>query len=49
MSLSAEDLLGLIRKPRETIRAILKAQKRQLSEAIPEQLTIFERFYDANP
>jgi hypothetical protein len=49
MSLSTEDLLGLIRRPRETIRAILKDQKRQQTEAIPEQLTLFERFYDANP
>ncbi len=47
MTLTPEVFLGLIRRPRDTIRAVLRRQNRVDVEAIPEQLMLFERFYDA--
>ena len=48
MTLSPHDVLGLIRRPKETIRAVLHAKNRSLDDELPEQLTLFERFYDAD-
>jgi hypothetical protein len=45
--LSSEDILGLINRPRETIRDILNRHHR-MEEALPEQLQIFEAYFDAN-
>jgi hypothetical protein len=47
MSLTPDIFLGLIRRPRDTIRALLREQNRIDVEVIPEQLMLFERFYDA--
>lgn len=48
MTLSQNEVLGLIRRPKETIREVLRANNRSLETKIPEQLTLFERFYDAD-
>jgi hypothetical protein len=47
MTITPETLLGMIRRPRDTIRAVLREQHRVVVDAIPEQLMLFERFYDA--
>jgi hypothetical protein len=47
MTLSSEDVLGLINRPRETIRDILGRHHR-VEEALPEQLQIFEAYFDAS-
>lgn len=47
-NLSPSEILGLIRKPKEAIRKVLKENNRSLEEALPEQLTLFGRFYDAD-
>jgi len=47
-TLSPDEVLGLIRRPKETIRAVLRANNRSLDVKLPEQLTLFERFYDAD-
>jgi hypothetical protein len=44
--LTTEEILGLVQKPRETIRAILAQQNRKSVEALPEQLSLFEGFFD---
>ena len=46
MSLRPQTVLGLINRPKETIRAVLREHNRTLEGDIPEQLTLFERFYD---
>lgn len=48
MLLAPETILGLIRKPKATIRLVLGAHNRGLPEEVPEQLTLFERFYHAD-
>ena len=48
MTLSPRDVLGLIQSHKETIRAVLRANNRCLDSELPEQLTLFERFYDAD-
>lgn len=48
--LSDEDIFGLVNSPQKTINSILKRSERsQTSDDLPEQLTLFKRFYDANP
>jgi hypothetical protein len=46
MRLTSRQLLGLVHRPRETIREILAQNNRTSEEALPEQLVLFERFYD---
>jgi len=48
MALRADQVLGLIRQPKKTIREILAAQHRAYDEAFPEQLLIFKGYYDAD-
>ena len=45
MTLSSQTILGLIENPRETIREILERHNRT-SEVLPEQLGIFEAYFD---
>jgi hypothetical protein len=47
MILSSEDLLGLVSRPRETIRDILGRHHR-VEAALPEQLRIFEAYFNAD-
>jgi hypothetical protein len=47
-TLLPNEVLSLIRKPKETIRRVLKENNRSLESHLPEQLTLFERFYDAD-
>lgn len=47
MSLTSTAILGLIEKPRETIRDILQRHNRT-EEELPEQLGIFEAYFDAD-
>jgi hypothetical protein len=46
MTLNSQTILGLIENPRETIREILDRHNRT-SEVLPEQLGIFEAYFDA--
>jgi hypothetical protein len=48
MTITADTLLGLIRRPKHTIRAVLRANNRPVQGELPDQLTLFERFYDAD-
>jgi len=48
MSLRPETLLGLIKRPRHTIRAVLRDNNRSLDEEFPEQLMLFEGFYSGD-
>jgi hypothetical protein len=47
MLISAEDVLALIDRPKATIRKILADQNRVVDEPLPEQLRLFEQFYNA--
>ncbi len=47
LTLNPELFLDLMRRPRDAIRTVLRSQNRVELEAIPEQLLLFERFYDA--
>lgn len=48
--LTDEDIFGLVKSPQKTISGILKRSERtQVSDDLPEQLTLFKRFYNANP
>jgi hypothetical protein len=47
MILSPEDVIGLIDRPRDTIRDILGRHHRS-EETLPEQLRIFEAYFDAD-
>jgi hypothetical protein len=47
MTLRPETVLGLIQRPKQTIRALLNEHNRNVEdEELPEQLMLFERFYD---
>lgn len=47
MTLRPETVLGLIQRPKQTIRAVLTEHNRSIEEeGLPEQLLLFERFYD---
>ena len=46
--LTGEQILGLVRHPKRTIRQILMSQNRHVDEPLPEQLLLFEGFYDAD-
>lgn len=48
MMLSAQDLLGLVKTPKKTIREILSANNRNYEEPLPEQLLLFEPYYRAD-
>jgi hypothetical protein len=49
MLLRYDQLLGLIRSPKATIREILAAQNRTLDDsALPDQLALFENYYRAD-
>ncbi len=48
MRLAPHDLLELIKHPKRTIRRILTAQHRSLDEQLPDQLMLFEAYYDAD-
>jgi hypothetical protein len=48
MILTGSDLLGLVSSPKPTIRAILKKNNRATEEPLPEQLTLFEAYYDSS-
>ncbi len=49
MNLTAKDLRGLVEKPRSAIREVLLRQKRDtVIEGLPQQLTLFERFYNGD-
>jgi hypothetical protein len=45
MRLTAQQIIGLVRRPAETIREILQQNNRVADDALPEQLTLFERFF----
>lgn len=45
MKLTAKQLLGLVKNPRETIRDILANSNRAVDESLPEQLNLFEGYY----
>lgn len=45
MRLAAQQLLGLVRNPSETIRQILQQNHRLVDNSLPEQLSLFERFF----
>jgi len=47
MMLSGEHLLGLVSRPRQTIRQVLLDQRRHVEDELPEQLLLFEAFYDS--
>ncbi len=44
--LTGDQILGLVKHPRRTIREILDSQNRTIAEPLPEQLLLFEGFYD---
>jgi hypothetical protein len=48
MILTGSDLLGLVGSPKPTIRGILKKNNRATEEPLPEQLTLFEAYYDSS-
>lgn len=48
MTLTPETLLRLITKPKQTIRSVLHAHNRTVEDDLPEQLTLFEGFYNAD-
>lgn len=43
--LSARQLLGLVKRPKETIRDVLTKNNRIVDEELPEQLLLFEAYY----
>ena len=46
MTMSASDLIGLVKRPRETIRDVLSRHNRDVDEEeLPEQLSLFSGFY----
>jgi hypothetical protein len=45
MTLTCDALLGLVDRPRETIREILNKNGRDYSPGIPEQMLLFGKFY----
>ncbi|MCY2928790.1 MAG: hypothetical protein NTV86_04720 [Planctomycetota bacterium] len=47
MVISGTDLMGLVLQPKKAIRDILGSQNRSLDEPLPDQLRLFEGFYDA--
>lgn len=47
LALSSTDVLGFIERPRETIRDILARNNRSIADDLPEQLTLFEKYYHA--
>lgn len=47
-SLTPDEALALIKHPKESIRRVLKDNNRPFETALPEQLTLFGRFYDAD-
>ncbi|MDP2898917.1 MAG: hypothetical protein Q8Q12_20460 [bacterium] len=48
MSLRRDQLLGLVHHPKKTIREILAAQNRATEDPLPEQLLMFQGYYDAD-
>ena len=46
LTLKGEQLLGLIRTPKRTIKEILEANNRREDEDLPRQLTLFEKYYE---
>lgn len=48
MLLTGADLLGLVKDPKPTIRSILTKNHRVDDEHLPEQLTLFEAYYDSS-
>lgn len=48
MLLTGKDLLGLVSNPKPTIRSILMRNNRVDDEPLPEQLTLFEAYYDSS-
>lgn len=48
MVLRPSTLLALIERPKQAIREVLKGHNRTEVTEIPEQLTLFERFYNAD-
>jgi hypothetical protein len=48
MLLSAVELLGLVKEPRDFIRAVLLKQNRSADSALPEQMRLFEAYYGHN-
>lgn len=49
MQLSPAEVLGLITSPKQTIRDILKRNNRGSDAPLPEQLKLFETYYEDNP
>lgn len=48
MMLTGSELLGLVNSPKPTIRAILRKNNRTTDDPLPEQLTLFEAYYDSS-
>lgn len=46
MKLTPNQVWGLVTEPRTTIREILARSQRQADEEIPDQMLLFESFYD---
>jgi len=45
MILNSQQLLGLIKRPKETIREILLQHNRTYEESLPEQMLLFGGYY----
>ncbi len=48
MTLKPTTIVGLVKNPKKTIRAVLSSHNRTADEQLPDQLMLFERFYDAD-
>lgn len=48
MAISAAELVGLVRTPKDTIREIIRSHHRQDTERLPEQMALFEAHYGRN-
>jgi hypothetical protein len=48
MKLVTSDIYGLVKSPKKTIKEILKKNNRRETEPLPDQLLLFEAYYDSN-
>lgn len=49
MILDGQQLLGLVSAPKVTIREVLQMNNRTEDESLPEQMVLFEAYYEGNP
>ncbi|MCT2175835.1 ORC-CDC6 family AAA ATPase [Dietzia cinnamea] len=45
MEISSKDLYGLVRQPRSSIREVLERSRRTVPEDLPDQLSLFEEYF----